>query len=380
MLGSTDAWCWKQGASMKEPSQSAPTTGLTPPPRAAAWAEFEIAISFLGKRTILAVRGEVDLLTALTLQSAADSLVGDGDADIVLDLAELTFMDASGLRVIAHLCARLAASNRILTVRSAPAMTRLILEITGLDEAVHFDGPQLAVASGRRTERSSRSIRAKGSNEEAIDAALRRLTGLVGATVDGADGVSITLQRDGRLSTVAASNDTVLKMDGHQYETGEGPCLSAAAEGHSFEIDSLAGETRWPVFVPLALEEGIASILSTPLMTAERPLGALNIYSNTERVFGPHQHDLAALFAAQASGILADAGADTSDEAMDKRISDALVARRTIARAQGVLMEREHISADDAAALIHQSARAAKVAVARHAGAIVESTSDVADR
>jgi ANTAR domain len=114
-------------------------------------------------------------------------------------------------------------------------------------------------------------------------------------------------------------------------------------------------------------------------MTAERPLGALNIYSNTARAFGPHQHELATLFAAQASGILADAGADASEEEMDKQISEALIARRTIARAQGVLMEREHISADDAAAAIHRSARAAKVAVARHADAIVDSTHDVSD-
>ena len=58
--------------------------------------------------------------------------------------------------------------------------------------------------------------------------------------MDGADGVSVTLERNGRLATVASSNDTVMRMDDHQYETGEGPCLSAAAEGHWFHIESLA--------------------------------------------------------------------------------------------------------------------------------------------
>jgi GAF domain-containing protein len=270
--------------------------------------------------------------------------------------------------------ARLTASARVLTVRSAPVMARLILEISGLDNVVRLEASD-SMAMNRRLA----STRASRSNNETIDAALLRLTELVDAAVEGADGVSLTLERDGRLSTVAATNNTVLTMDAHQYETGEGPCLSAAAEGHSFQIESLADEARWPAFVPRALEEGIASILSTPLLTAERPLGALNIYSNTERAFGPHQHDLAALFAAQASGILADAGAEASDEEMDKRISDALIARQTIARAQGVLMAREHISAHNAAAAIHRSARAAKVAVATHADAIVESTHDASE-
>jgi anti-anti-sigma factor len=366
---------------MNELSQSTPTNGLTGPTVVGPhpFARFEMAISFDVDETIVAVHGEVDLLTAPTLQSAVDSLLERGAAHIVLDLAELTFMDASGLRVIAHISARLATLNRVLAVRSAPAMTRLILEITRLDELVRLEATDGVAVNRELIKQSSRSIRARGPKDETIEAALRRLTELVGATVDGADGVSITLERGGRLSTVAASNDTVMRMDDHQYETGEGPCLSAAGEGLSFTIESLAGETRWPAFVPRALEEGIASILSTPLMAAERPLGALNIYSNTERAFGPHQHELAALFAAQASGILADAGADAPDKEMDKRISDALIARQTIARAQGVLMEREHISADQAAASIHQSARTTKIPVARHAKVIVDSTSEISD-
>ena len=160
--------------------------------------------------------------------------------------------------------------------------------------------------------------------------------------MDGADGVSVTLERNGRLATVASSNDTVMRMDDHQYETGEGPCLSAAAEGHWFHIESLAAEKRWPAFVPLAEKEGIASILSTPLMTAERPVRALNIYSNTDRAFAAQQQEVAALFASHASAILTDAR--VFDEQLGKPLADALLARQTIARAQGALMARYHIA------------------------------------
>lgn len=354
--------------------------------------EFEIGVDVAADQAVLGVRGDVDLDTAPILHAAMSALVDQGQPDIVLDLAALTFMDASGLRVIADISARLATSSRVLTVRSAPAQTRRILDITGLSELVGleaFDPNVAALGAEQRGGDHSLGVDSqppdlsidlvrvgfKPSNEM-IDAALRRVTVLVGATVEGADGVSVTLERDGRLVTVASSNDTVVRMDDHQYETGEGPCLSAAAQGHWFHIESLAEETRWPVFVPRAIDEGIASILSTPLMTVERPLGALNIYSNTERAFGPHQQELAALFATQASAILADGRADASDEQMGKRIADALVARETIAQAQGVLMAREHITADNAAAMLHRSARAANVAVVRHSAAIVASTSN----
>ena len=95
------------------------------------------------------------------------------------------------------------------------------------------------------------------SNTATVDAALRLVTALAETTVENADGVSVTLERHGRVMTVAASDDAVKEMDHHQYDTGEGPCLAAKAEGQWFYIESLAEETRWPNFVPLALEQGI---------------------------------------------------------------------------------------------------------------------------
>jgi anti-anti-sigma factor len=351
---------------------------------AGRFVEFEIAVNFHAEQTIVSVCGEVDLLTAPTLHAAINALVDQGRPGIVLDLTGLTFMDASGLRVIADASVNLATSSRRLTVRSAPAMTRQILDITRVSELIQLEvvNPRVATLGAEQrlgdhslavhVQPTDRLRAGNTPRNELIDAALRRVTALVRATVDGADGVSVTLKRDGRLTTVASSNDTVMRMDDHQYETGEGPCLSAAAQGRWFHIESLAEETRWPAFVPRAIDEGIASILSTPLMTVERPLGALNIYSNADRAFGPRQQKLAALFATQASAILADAGAAV--EHTGRPMADALLARQTIARAQGVLMAREHITADDAAATIHRSARAGKVPVARHAAAIVAST------
>lgn len=212
------------------------------------------------------------------------------------------------------------------------------------------------------------------ASNEVVDAALRLVVKLAKATVEGANGVSVSLERHGKLRTVAATNATVLEMDRHQYESGEGPCVAAAAEGHWFHVESLAAETRWPTFVPEAIEQGIKSILSTPLMIGDRPLGALNIYSDTERAFGTSEQELAALFATQASGILADAGADAPDEESAALLADSLRSREIIAVAQGVLMERAGITQDDAAGVLRRESRAAELTVRQHAADIVDST------
>ena len=211
------------------------------------------------------------------------------------------------------------------------------------------------------------------SSTDVVDAALRLVTALADATVDNADGVSVTLERHGHLMTVAASNDAVLTMDRHQYDTGQGPCLAAKAEGRWFYIESLAEETRWPKFVPLALEQGIHSILSSPLMTKERPQGALNIYSSKERAFGTHEQELAALFADQASEILTTADADLTEEQLKQRFVDALRSRQVIHQAQGILMARDDLTEDAATALMRRAARTADITVLDYAKRLVAS-------
>ena len=211
------------------------------------------------------------------------------------------------------------------------------------------------------------------SNTSVVDAALRLVTALAASTVENADGVSVTLERHGRLMTVAASDDAVKEMDGHQYDTGEGPCLSAKAEGRWFYIESLAEEDRWPDFVPLALEQGIHSILSSPLMTKDRPQGALNIYSSKEYAFSTRDQELAALFSAQASEILTTAGPDETDDEARQRFTSALTARRVIHQAQGRIMERDGLTAEAAAGTLLRAARAAGVTVLAHATVVVAS-------
>lgn len=205
-----------------------------------------------------------------------------------------------------------------------------------------------------------------------MDAALRLVTSFANISVRGVDGVSITLERHGRMATVAGSDDTVRLMDQHQYATGEGPCLAAASEGRTFLSPSLVEEKRWPAFVPRAVEQGIASILSTPLLVSVRPVGAINMYSCTSEVFGQPERDVATYFAKRAADILRQARELDEDQGM--RISAALTSRDLITMAQGVHMTRLGVTAEAAAAELYRAARGKGITVRAEAITVLEST------
>ena len=77
-------------------------------------------------------------------------------------------------------------------------------------------------------------------------------------TVPGADHVSIsTLEPDGRLHTVASSDDVARLMDQLENEAAEGPCLDSIVED-SFQRDAdIAVHSTWPGLAKITLERTV---------------------------------------------------------------------------------------------------------------------------
>ena len=328
--------------------------------------DFSIGASFVDGQVVLALRGEVDALTAPEFGAFFETMIDRGHRTVMLDLGGLRFMDASGLSVIAHGADRLEVLGGTLAIRTPAALIRQMLEITGFarlvmlgdDESAYGrslgpeqHGNRVAPPGGPNSFPMTKSVRqftAIHSDDEVIDGALRLAVTLARAVVGGADGVSVSLRRRGKLETVAATDQTISTMDATQYDTGEGPCVDASTQGHWFHAESLGGETRWPSFTPRARALGIQAILSSPLLVQNRPVGAINIYSRTAGAFTQAGQELAATFALETSTILSGAEADVTDVHLSVRFLGALRAREVIAQAQGVLMERDGLAEHDA--------------------------------
>ncbi len=204
--------------------------------------EFAVVVGFENTKPVLGIRGQVDRFNAPELGAILD-LVTERHGSVVLDLTELELMNAWGLGMIAARASRLSRSGGSLTIRSSSAMVLRMLDITGLADFVRLERPgpgrDLGVEHSVEDDtfdatgppnlpRPISMITAISADADVVDGALRLLVALARATVGGADGVSVSLRRHGRLDTVAASDQTISDMDASQYATGEGPCVGAS--------------------------------------------------------------------------------------------------------------------------------------------------------
>ncbi|MCW2818060.1 MAG: hypothetical protein JWR42_847 [Marmoricola sp.] len=145
-------------------------------------------------------------------------------------------------------------------------------------------------------------------------------------------GISIA-QRRGRIETVATTDPFVDTLDELQYSFGEGPCVDAVFEEPVVRVQHARHETRWPRFMPPAVELGLRSQLGIRLYTEERTIGVLNLYSTSSDSITDEVEQMAELFAAYATSAL---GRAQGQEVLDS----AMASRQLIGQATGIVMER----------------------------------------
>ncbi len=174
--------------------------------------------------------------------------------------------------------------------------------------------------------------------------------------IPGTEDASITAVVDRRhVASEAASSPLPRMVDALQEETGEGPCLDAIDDRATVLVADMATETRWPRFAARAAATGAGSMLSLQLYVDGDNLGSLNLYSHHAGAFDEESEHVGVLFASYAA-IAYDAARTRS------QLARAVDTRQLIGQAQGLLIAREHLSADQAFALLvrtsqHQNTR-----------------------
>jgi anti-sigma B factor antagonist len=88
---------------------------------------------------VVRVWGEVDIQTSPILDSHLQQVLGDGVASIVVDLAEVTFLDSTGLSVLVAGLKRCQEAGGTLQVVSPRPHVRRIFEVTGLTDAFQVE-------------------------------------------------------------------------------------------------------------------------------------------------------------------------------------------------------------------------------------------------
>jgi len=166
--------------------------------------------------------------------------------------------------------------------------------------------------------------------------------------IPGADGAGLTLIEDNRRDTIVATAPFVREVDAIQYGIGEGPCISAAAEGLTMRSGSLGGEPRWPRFGPRVSRLGVHSVLSLPLLTPDGVFGAMNVYAHAKHAFDDRAAQLGELFATPAAIAVQNAQVLEQTKRLAATLQAVLTNRAVIDQALGILRSRSGSTSDEA--------------------------------
>ena len=175
------------------------------------------------------------------------------------------------------------------------------------------------------------------------------LSGIVHAALDLIPGVanaSISLVTGRKkVDSEVASGDLPRLVDALQNSTGQGPCLDAAYHERVVRVPDLSREDRWPAFSRGAVKLGARSMLSIQLFVEGDRLGALNLYGAEANAFTDESEQVGLLVAAHAAMAFA-------DSQKISQLGEALISRQLIGQAEGILMERYKITAEQAFLLL----------------------------
>jgi anti-anti-sigma factor len=107
---------------------------------AGSTASFLVARSSEDGVAILQPRGELDMATGPTLYDVICAVEKEANGDIVLDLARVSFIDASGIHAIARAHRTCVYNGKRLVVRGAAPFARKVFTLTGTDHILGADG------------------------------------------------------------------------------------------------------------------------------------------------------------------------------------------------------------------------------------------------
>lgn len=103
--------------------------------------ELAIAVAATSPLPMLQVLGELDTATAPQLRRRLDPFVSCSTGDVCVDLADVPFVDAAGLRVLVDAQRRLQSVGRRLTITPASTATLRVVQLAGVASLFDVGAP-----------------------------------------------------------------------------------------------------------------------------------------------------------------------------------------------------------------------------------------------
>lgn len=191
-----------------------------------------------------------------------------------------------------------------------------------------------------------------------VATAAGRIRSLAQGTMDNCDEVGLC--DAGRTAApLGAATDSALmvRLEELQTQAGQGPCSEALLGQDAVYVPDLLDDQRWPRFSPEAVRLGVRTALAYRLTADGQTIGALQLYAHLPGAFNARERAQGLIFATYAGIALAAAIAREAERDRIDNLEYALSSREIIGQAQGILMERERITSDQAFRLLRQSSQ-----------------------
>jgi GAF domain-containing protein len=220
---------------------------------------------------------------------------------------------------------------------------------------IGFIGEQLggAIAKSKleeRTESAARRMEALAglartiSEEDYLDRILQAISEMVAETLDSPVCSIMLVDEDRRELVISAarcsSPDYLHKMP---LKIEDSLIGRVVREGRVIMIRDVLEEKQYR-YPELARKTGLASLLSVPLMTREKVIGTINLYSREVRQFSEDEIGFVKVVAGQAA--IAIENARLMSEALEMKRT--LEARKLMERAKGILQHKHNLTEEEA--------------------------------
>ena len=94
------------------------------------------ALALPAERAVLRLAGELDLLSCGRLRDALNAELGAGRTWLVLDVADLAFLDSSGMSVLVEFSKKTSRAGGQLALAGLQPQPARVLKIAGLDRRI----------------------------------------------------------------------------------------------------------------------------------------------------------------------------------------------------------------------------------------------------
>jgi GAF domain-containing protein len=203
---------------------------------------------------------------------------------------------------------------------------------------IGLDSPLAAVGT------LAREMFSEATLEDTVD----KILDLAVQTFDCTDaGLLLVGERDAAVAKAATSASASV-ADSIQIESRQGPGLQAINRQQPVIVTELRFDSRWRFWAPQAADLGFRSVLSLSLSDGDTS-GALNLYSSSAASFDTSTLAMGQVFASHAAIAIAIAHER-------QQLLKAIESRGVLGQAEGVLMERYGISADQASTILRRYA------------------------